>query len=154
MDFTPSYTSAISDVKPQLKLFLALAVLTIPVVNVFGLDPSLSGSIMEVTKQPNLLAGSNFTFIGFAAISLYFGYLAIMLMVSFFGTIFSPESYYRTPVDTKYVDMPVIPNKASLFAFMTEVDGMTASGKVRMPDDHLNRLNIDKHGNLLEEDVF
>ena len=138
MDFTPNYLSAYSSIKSPAKFFLALSILSIPVANM--LNPTAA------------FAESNLNFISLVVIGLFLAYLAIMVFVSFIGVLLTPESYYHDPIAIKHVDIPVIPNKESLMSFMTEVDSLTARGQVRMPDYHLNNMNVDKRGNLLNED--
>lgn len=152
MDITPKYTTAFSEIKAQTKLFLALAVFTIPVVSILNIDAKLSGGMVMLDQQTSLLSSSNFTFVSLMVLSLYLAYLTLMLTISFIGTLFTPESYSHDPIARKHVDMPVIPNQAGLFAFMSEVDSLNARGQVRMPDGHLNSMNVDKYGNLLDEE--
>lgn len=152
MGFTPNYLAALSSIKSPAKFFLAIAILSVPVVNMLNLDPKISYTLVGTTQPTTVLFASNLNFISLIVVGFFLAYLAIMVLVSFAGVLFTPESYYHDPIAIKHVDFPVIPNKESLMMFITEVDSLTSKGQVRMPDHHLNNMNVDKRGNLLNED--
>lgn len=151
MDFTLKDNVLRFLIKKTIRISFLLTFIMVPLVKAFSFDRFFLNNILGRQLGDYYVVSlmfQHYSLLNIALISLLLAVILVRVAMKFFSSLFNPAFLYSDVFGAKYIDMPPIPEKESVFEFMRQADEAYENGLGRVDADTLSTLGIDKHGNI------